>query len=51
MITSWQDETSFNILELISAINNNLKFEASVGDWKVQLNLKIKDLNMLFEPR
>ena len=30
---------------VIGAINNHVKIEASVGDWKAQLNFKIKDFN------
>ena len=43
-----EEAGDLGLLEAIACLNNKFYIEASIGDWKAQVSMQIKDVNKLF---
>ncbi len=46
-----EENGDLGILEAIACFDNKLYVEASIGDWKAQVNIQIKDVKELFSDK
>ena len=46
-----EEAGDLGLLEAIACLNNKFYIEASIGDWKAQVSMQIKDVNKLFSQK
>lgn len=46
-----EENENLGVIEAIASFDNKFYIEASIGDWKVQVNIQIKDVKQLFSDK